>query len=70
MIGINIKLLPYSDEKVSSKRGLHFEVTSDLLSSQTNTLLFLIGNILVIFLLTWLVSLLKKGNPLRKVIRK
>ena len=70
IFGISVSVPPYSDEVVNTPRAIHFGVSSDLHSSQTIAFLFLIGNIAAVFLLTWLLSFLKKKNPLRTYMSK
>ena len=63
-------MIPLSDEKVSGKRALHFKVTSDLYTNDMAAVLMLIGNIVLIGLLSWLSNCLKRSNPVRKFINK
>ena len=64
LFGIEVKLQPFSDEKVSRKRAVHFDISSDVLSN-TYGFVFLIANFALIFFLQWFSSFLKKTNKLR-----
>ena len=70
IFGIEVFTIPKSDEKVTSKRGIHFGVSSDLFSSQTVTILVMVGNIILIFLIQWALSCLKKSNYIRRLWRR
>jgi hypothetical protein len=55
---------------VTSSRGLYFGVTSDILSSHTVAFFFLIGNIILVWILVWFSSCLKKTNLIRQFINR
>ena len=65
-VGVEVTLHPLSDERVRSRRGVHFGVSSDIYSSQGFTILIVVANIILIFLVQWLVSFLGKRNPVRR----
>ena len=69
IFGIKVFSKPKSDEKVSSDRGIHFGVTSDVLSSQLIPILVMVGNIALIFLIQWILSFLKKNNYIKRLWR-
>ena len=69
-LGISIELSELSDEKVNSKRGTFFGISTDFLPSNVVAFLFLVGNIAFILLLQFLTSFLRKKNYLRKLISK
>ena len=70
VLGINFTFTPVSDEKVNGSRATHFEIESDLFSTQMITFLVLTINIVFIFLLQWAFSSLHRTNYIRKVWKK
>ena len=64
------ELDPLSDERVTSKRGLFFGVTSDFVPSNLLAFIFMGSNIAFILTLQFFTSFLRKNNFLRKIIRK
>ena len=65
-----IEIEPLSKEKVTSKRGLFFGVSSDFLPSNLSAFIFMGVNIAFIMSLQFLTSCLRKNNFIRKFVRQ
>ena len=70
MFGIEIDIAPYSYERVDSKRGNYFGVSSDLPYSNSILFLFVVANIVFILSLNWICAWLNTNNPFRKIVGK
>ena len=64
------ELNPLSDERVTSKRGLFFGISSDFVPTHLWTFVFMIGNIGFILSLQLLTACLRKNNFFRKLVRR
>ena len=64
------ELDPLSDERVTSKRGIFFGISSDFVPTHLWTFVFMIGNIAFIMSLQLMTACLRKNNFFRKLVRK
>ena len=63
------EMRPISNERVTSKKGLFFGVSSDFVPSNLSAFIFMGANIAFIMALEFLTSCLRKNNFLRKLVR-
>ena len=59
-----------TSEKVTSRKGLYFGVSSDLVSSNVAIFIFLMLNIGFMMLMQFVVSFLRKNNVVRQLVLK
>ena len=70
LFGFEFEPSHFSTEKVTSKRGIFFEVSSDFVPSNAIIFIFMGANIALVLLLQFLSSHLMKNNYLRKTLQR
>ena len=70
LFGIDVTCAHQSDEKVDNNRAAFFGISSDIFSNHSVTFAVLLLNIIMIFLIQWGLSKLKKTNYLRRIWNK
>ena len=65
LIGIDIDHPILSDEKVLTKRGIHFGVSSDIFKNNTTNFIIIFGNVAFIYLIQFLLSCFKNSSPFK-----
>lgn len=70
LFGFELDPSHFSSEKVTSKRGIFFEVSSDFVPSNAIIFILMGANIALVLFLQFLSSYLMKNNYLRKILQK